>query len=325
LHAVAQTLRVEQDGEIKEYRFTETGFEQRSDAELAAGVFTPDQHLNPIPSRPLLAPALPGRVVPDVAELQLEVLNRLDRVNALLQEQIRVKRISNGTLSVEGAVEDQARKAELLDALRGVAPSAAVHVAVSSPADSNRQPLNVQPQRLIVQSVEAQEQSDAAGVLRAYLARRTGLQGDALDQEVTRFSNSLIERSVNAQLHATVLRQISADVTLAALSPAAVELWTTLIKRHAESIRAELASVRHDLSDVFRVPATEDKAGVTNMSQAITTLAELTAAVNEGLGQSFAMSTRSAGPPAIAAPPFWEVLRRAEILSSAVAHGEVQP
>jgi hypothetical protein len=152
LHAIEQTLRVEERGQISNYRFTEAEYEQRPAAELSASIFEVDPQIDAVTAPALNAvriqPAL-ARATPDI---HLKVLSCLDQANALLNE-LQIRFDAKGPLVIAGVVGTQDRKQEILAALGPLARNAAVRVAIQTADEVDQQPSGA-PARLYVSTAE---------------------------------------------------------------------------------------------------------------------------------------------------------------------------
>src|SRR6266496_1063530 len=146
LHPIEETLLITQGSETREYHFLETSFDRRPPSAVAPAVFEPEAELlssaKPVtPDSKLETPSsLPLTPYPFMAtaELEVEVLRLLSQAGADLGEQISVTRTSNGLLSVQGIVDTEKRKGEILRALSSVSSNPAVRVDVKSVAEALR-------------------------------------------------------------------------------------------------------------------------------------------------------------------------------------------
>jgi hypothetical protein len=144
LRAIKQTLAVRQGGEVREYVFSESSFEQRPASAVAPAIFEPDpellssakpETLNPKldtnATAPSTAVALPVTASP---ELEVEVVRQLNQANAFLGEQISVERTAEGQLKVKGIVDSEERKNELLQTLGPFKANRAVKIEIATVA-----------------------------------------------------------------------------------------------------------------------------------------------------------------------------------------------
>src|SRR6266851_6465040 len=280
LHAKEQTLVVRQGDEIREFRFVETSFERREADSVAPAVFEPDASLlasvesgarSPKPETHTSAsgPSTPFLATP---ELELQVLKQLNQANAFYGEQISLSRTPEGRLQVQGIVETEKRKSDILNALSSVRHNPALQIQVETVAEASerqsrqRSSLASGTTEIANVEVEAKSAVPAAPELRAYLSQQKGLSGEPLEEEMRRFEARVMGHTRQARRHALALKQIaegfSAD-DLRALDPAARNQWRAMISEHARSIEQELEALRRELQPLFPSVATSDGDGAT--------------------------------------------------------------
>ncbi len=124
LRAVEETLSIRQGDEQREYRFVETSYERRPPSAVAPVVFEPDPELLSSSQPEIRNPKLetvnsattPQPLAPSVAtpELEVEAWRLLNQAGADTGEQITVARTSEGQLKIDGLVDTETRKGELL-------------------------------------------------------------------------------------------------------------------------------------------------------------------------------------------------------------------
>lgn len=320
LHAVEETMRVEQDAEVRDYRLVETSFEARPAPEVAASAFEVDPGLAML-SHSETAQGVPLSVV--TAALQIAVLARLDQTEALLQQQVAVKRGHSGAILVEGVVDSQERKAQVIGSLGDMAKNPAVKVSLLTAAEADRRQLQGPPPQLQLQSTEALETHIAAAAdLREYLRRIRHLSGEQLEREETGFADEILTHATRAQLNTQVLRQITgavSDADLSSLPASARKQWEQMIQSHAATVQTELAKVREQLTDVLGersvppIPAPD-----LSVSASVVRLSDLVGIADRGVWQSFSSSTGATDAPAVAGAPFWQALNEAESVASSI-------
>jgi hypothetical protein len=196
LRATEQTLLMRaEDGnpQLREYRFAESGFKQLAAADVPAGIFRPDPELSGPTARmtELEAPAPADKTAPadaakpatsELAALEVEARYLLDQANANLGEQVTVARTAAGGLKVRALVDDDKRKAEILDALKPLRGRANVSVEVATYAEAASQ----QPQRqtdttVISEAQIAQHPMPVGENLRRYFVARDATQPQLTD------------------------------------------------------------------------------------------------------------------------------------------------
>ena len=299
--------------QLIEYRFTESSFERRSPGSVAPAVFEPEPQLtgdagtrrrgdagNVAASSSL---PVPPSLVIATPELELQVLKELNQADAFYGEQISLSRTPEGRLQVQGIVETDKRKNEILQALSSGRQSPAVKVQIETVAEAAaRQARQRSGSGGAVESaqveVETKTQVPAEPELRTYLSRQKSLSGEALDQEVRRYQDRVMDHSRQARRHALALKQIaerfSAD-DLQTLDESSRNQWHVMMGQHARIIEQELEALRRELQPVF--PTVVSDAGPTNFSlsndvdfaPAGKQLFELATALDEAVGKSFSI------------------------------------
>jgi RNA polymerase sigma factor (sigma-70 family) len=341
LHASEQTLLVRQGSELREYRFMEASFERHAPSTVAPAVFEPDRELLVLSEKSkdegvkdvsaakplsLSSNLLPPRVVATAA-LEVEVLRLLNQAGADMGEQVSVARTAGGQLKVQGIVETDKRKTEILSALAPVTSNPAVEVEIQTidEAVARQQKSESTSGAVTARQVEMSNDSIPAGAdLRRYFGK-----GDGQDtEEVRRFASRMISRSSRAMSHAAALKrlinQFSAE-DLRTLAPEARAKWLTLIRNHARAFQSETVRLRQDLRPIFfpAAPpdAPQDGARITDdadLSRAIARLFELGSANDEAIRSAFSISPSDTDALAIKTPQFWRSLRDAEAVAERI-------
>jgi hypothetical protein len=230
------------------YSIVETSFEEAPAASTRSQVFEPDREL--VASEPAASPQA-------TADLQIETTYLLDQIGATLGQQITVVIGADHKLHVEGVVETEGRKTEILNALAPVRSNPAVSVKVMSYADvlrrAHRSPphANAGPGTLPAEGAAV----PAEAQLGEYLASQAapGQQFD-LRQQVQQFSEEVVGDSNEAMRHAWVLKWL-ADVLPSAeiegLSEAARRQYFSMLAEHAQQVGQHTRKLRLRLEPVF--------------------------------------------------------------------------
>lgn len=343
LHAVEQTLIVRQSEETREYRFVEVSFERHVPAAVRPAVFEPDAqlltyHAEPHGSREtdltFSSPDLPHAAAPAVATpaLELEVLRLLSGVGADLGEQITVTRTTTGQLRVEGLVDSEQRKEEVLAALGPVRKNAAVVVSVSTVADALAQQ-NSRNEALGPSTVlKAQTQSNAAPIeptLRRYFSSQGRSEKD-VDEEVRSFCGLVLQNSMETMLHAWALKRLGQRFSLedlSELSPEAKATWYSLIREHASAFNRRASNLRLQLAPIFPLASsTTDELGVSAIDndaallKAIESLFHEATSNDQLIRAAFAVSTATTSADALKTQRFWISFRKVEARARAIAN-----
>ncbi|HKZ78128.1 MAG TPA: sigma-70 family RNA polymerase sigma factor, partial [Pyrinomonadaceae bacterium] len=342
LHAIEQTLVVRQGNEVREYRFVETSFERRSPSSVAPAVFEPEPALingdgvtgrrgegETIPASPNL-PVPPSPVLA-TPELELQVLKQLNSADAFYGEQISLTRTPEGRLRVQGIVETEKRKTEILQSLASLKRNPAVQIQVETAAEAaDRQArqaaTSTGPTQIGSVEGDARSPIPAAPELRAYFSRQ-GISGEALDDEVRRLADRVMGRTRQARRHALALNQIaqrfSAD-DLQALDVESRNQWRAMISQHARAAQQELEALRRELIPIFPSVSSEEAdagievAGDADFSRAGKRLFELTSAVDEAVGRSFSIYASGKASTPVKTSQFSRSLRSATRLAQRI-------
>jgi len=356
LHATALTLVVNRQSTINrspqpgglagavvnqqwiEYRFTETSLEQRALNAVAPAVFEPDPLLfaetknasssgKAESSLSDPSPAISSAAPIASSELEVEALDRLNRVNAFQGEQLNVSRTPEGTLVVSGIVETAERKKEVLQSLGPLANKPAVKIEINTVAEAQARIKPGSKANVIVEDVQvAQQNVPAEAELRNYFSSK-GLSGDQLEQQIKQLSQRVIGRSTRARSHALAIKQIVERFSVAdlqSMDPAARAQWRAMIAQHAQSFRRELEQARQELTPIF-----PNAAGATggadieiksdeDIAPAAKRLFELAAANDVALRRSFSLSNQQTTDAPVKSAQFWRSFNSAEMLATRI-------
>jgi anti-sigma factor RsiW len=302
---------------------------------------------------PLLTPA-PKIVVPktstnppprrltsqELVELELEAVTRLDRVGAFLGEQVTVeRRTGRSELRVQAIVDSKARKREILSVLGPLTRHRAVVVEVATVAEAVAAQAAAPISPTAVRSVEIDTKpAPVHEDLRRYVIGRlrrenTGggqvdLDESTIQREIQSFTVKLLDRSLQARLHARALTQavqrFSPD-EVRGLSTDAHRSWYRMLQQHAEGLQRETAGLRNDLHAVFAspVPTDDGSAGPFALTEAdlpgaAARLFELASLHDATVARTFSLSSEEPKPEPPVWGPFYRSLVTAERLASRI-------
>jgi DNA-directed RNA polymerase specialized sigma24 family protein len=338
LRAVEQILRIAIGGEEREYRFTEASFERHSLDTVAPSVFDAEPELlsSAKTEAPNSKPA-PTNPAPDVrsatpvlatAELEVEVLRLLSQAGADLGEQINVTRTSVGLLRVDGLVESERRKDEILRVLSSLKSNTAVVVQIQTVDEA----LKKAPQdRSATTSapVEWSNSGDRIPVdsdLRRYFSGR-GFTGEALEQQIRSFATRVVNRSQQVQAHAYALRSLVNRFSvqdLQAMDPDAKRKWRSMICAHAEALSRDTAALHRELEGLFPPVSVNGDVPekIRNDAQLVTAVGRLfalTSANNQNIQSVFTISPSNAQGSGPKSAQFWQTLISVESLAAQIA------
>jgi RNA polymerase sigma factor (sigma-70 family) len=328
LHATEQTVVVREGDSIREYRFTEASFERQSPASVAPKVFEPEPELlslvKPETRNPKLETAsllalspLPPAIA--TADLEVEALRLLHQAGADLGEQVSVTRTPEGRLRIQGLLESDKRKAELLSGLSSLASNPAVRIEIQTVSEALASTSGRSaPTSTKVETVEATN-----NVFPAYADLRARFS----DEEARALAIRMAKRSRNAMNHAWALKrllnQFSAD-DLRNLTPEARAKWLSLIRSHAASFEQATRSLRQELQAIFFSSGYGDARTESEivddatLARAVERLFETSAANDRAISSAFTISTQGGGSAAVRSSQFFQGLVSAESLAAKI-------
>ncbi|HEX8138836.1 MAG TPA: RNA polymerase sigma factor [Pyrinomonadaceae bacterium] len=342
LRPVEQSLTVERDGEEREYRFIEAGFESRPTSAVSPELFEPEAELSGTTSAvstgkdaeqknadretALSSSSVPAHLSEAVAspELEIEVTYLLNRIKADLGEQVSMTRTPGGALRVEALVETETRKEEILRALAPIVNNRAVRVEVSTVGEAvKRAAEQSQPGETQTREVEVvNNRIPAEAELRAYFSARL-LGRQAIDEEIERYARRVMNRSRQALLRASALKRLVGRFSpeeLRALDPQAQARWRSMIREHAGDYQREIAALRQELRPVFNSSgeASGEAAGDAALAQMAERLLQLSYATDEAVRSAFTISADGRTAHSIKTQQFWRSLDTARKLAAAI-------
>lgn len=341
LRPIEQTLLVQRGDELREYRFVEASFELVPSKAVDRKVFDVEPELTGA-DRPTARPGdfahrelTSSRVPPTTsapvpaasAELEIDVAYLLNQAKADRNEQVALTRNAGGSLRVEGIVDDEQRKNELIRALAPVShnPAVVVDIRTVEEALKKRPPtpgnVTVRPKEEMASTIAADKE------LREYFSRQSASAGN-VDDAVTSFSSQTVNRAYRALFQAIALKRIVdrfANVDMRAVAPDARAKWLTMIREHAGAVERETSTLRQELEPIFFADAIasaetsgEDVALATDadLAAAVQRLHKLALANNEAIRAAFTISARNS--MTVKSPQFWNTIRKAETIAAAI-------
>jgi RNA polymerase sigma factor (sigma-70 family) len=343
LHTVEQTLLIRLANETREFRFAERSYEQLSESGVQPGAFELDPELVGssaatkrrgnvaiVPHIPNLLPSPPALAT---AELEVEVIHLLNQVDAFSGDQLSVTRTPEGMLLVEGIIDTDERKQELVRALAPVGNHPAVKIMIETPAEAAKR-YTQQKARVIISEVQVSNKPPPAySELRRHFTGR-GTPNDQIDQAIERFADNAMSRSRRARQHAQAMKDIAVRFSLDQLSTLderAHAQWRAMIREHAQAFQREAAILRRELEPIFLPNTSIDSTNETQFETGLTNDADLVRAVeqlsglcspaDESVREAFSISPDYPATAPIKLPQFWRSLRRAEQLAEQIQIG----
>jgi len=334
LRVIEQKFIVSRQGQLREYRFSEAGFEKKPAGTVPADLFEPEPELltpaakGPVGSNgrlntadPKSPSAGPSEAVAS-PELEIEVTYLLNRIKADLGEQVSLSRTAGGTLRIEALTETDARKEEILRALGPVRANPAVRVEVSTVAEAARREQDRSKKTTIREVEVANNSIPAEAELRAYFAARL-VGREAIDEEIGRYTSRVMAHSRQALLHAAALKKLAqrfSSAEINGLAPQARATWLVMIREHALGYQREVATLRQELRPIFNGSNEGSTETVTqaSLAQSAERLVGLSYANDEAIRAAFTISAEQKDAAAIKTRQFWRSLNSAEKLAEAI-------
>jgi RNA polymerase sigma factor (sigma-70 family) len=346
LHATAETFTLLSQGETREYRLTEAGYDWRPTNTVAPAVFEPNVELTgvggPGTSRLPTNTETPGEPATDetanantetqptanmaTAALEVEVVEALNNAGAFMGEQVGVTRTQDGKILVTALVETADLKKALLAALANVKSNPAVRIKIDTVAEvqARAKPRAGRPGETVQPgTVEQVEVTEGMSPVYAELRKRFS------DDEARRFADTVLNRSKQARLHALAAKQLTdrfSPADLQTLSAAERARWLALIRGHADAFIRETESLQRELQQFFPEAGVGASGGGpigsdTELQSRTRELYEASLAIDRGLGRSFALTAGQSDAAPVKSSQFWrqfaDAVRLAKSLASA--------
>jgi hypothetical protein len=340
LHPIEQTLIVEVDGALREFRFVEASFERLPTKSVAPAVFEVEPELlggdgatggsGKAARLELTSTRTPPSLVNSApvsasAELEVDVAFLLNQAKADRNEQISLSRTESGVLLVEGVVDNQERKESLLNALAPVRNNPAVRIQIQTVAEAT----NASRQQRSVTLLDTQDTANTVAVdsdLRNYFSKSNqAVSAESLDESVRTFSSRIVNRSYRALFHAIELKALVnrfANVDMNTVTPDARAKWIEMLHRHAAAFERENGLLRQEIQPLFFPGATSNVVDGTEVSNdaefrsVVARLHSLALSNNEAVRSGFTISSQSSN--AVKSPQFWRSLIAAEKLAAQI-------
>jgi hypothetical protein len=259
----------------------------------------------------------------------VDVLDRLDRVDALVQDQIVVTRAGAEGVQIGGIVRSESRKAAIVAALGSLASNPAVRLNLLSAGDPRAFGTTPLTHPVQMQSVEVLlNESGSIPEVRTYLAASRHVPERDLDQAAEHFVADAVEHSAEAQLHAQALKHI---VDIAPwpnpgfVAPGTHEKWEAMVTRHAQASRREIHQLEQQLSPIFAhgsaVGGTSASGfgGTDDLRPEANRLLNMTTDSDRIVWQAFSSNASIADRRGLTDVQFWRMLKEEDFLAVRLA------
>jgi len=316
-HAVEERLTLSSHAGERTFEIAELEFRIASPSEMPGDLFGASANALSAVSD-VGKPMLPDEK-PSQTDLAVEALGRLDRADALVQDQIVVARAAAGGVEIHGVVRNEARKSEILAVLGALTSNPAVKLNLLSAAGAQLASASPLTRPLQMQSIEVQlSQSGTVSEVRNYLAAHRTVPERDLDQAADRFVTDAVEHSTAAQLNAQVLKNIielGPTPETNFVSAETRERWRALVIRHSQMSLREIQLLEQQLAPVFspKISAGGVLPAQTAGPEGLPTSAELllsqTTESDRILWQAFSSNANAAERNGLTDARFWIMLK----------------
>jgi len=320
-HAVAERLTVSRRSGEHTYEIAELEYRLISPSQVPGNLFGGQDNAS-APVAEIGAHTLVEEK-PSQVDLAVEALERLDRVDALVQDQIAVARTGRSGVEIHGTVRNEARKDEILASLGNLAsdPVVKLNLVSAGSVPSTRASQLAHP--IQMQSIEVQiNQSGSTAEVRNYLSAHRPLTERELDQAADRFVTDAVGHSTAAQLQAQALKSVvetgawvGSGGETGFVSPQTRERLRVLVGRHAQASLREAEALEQQLAPVFGHNGVAEKSlGVEaatgdNLPAMANLLLSRATESDRMLWQAFSSNANSADRNALTDVRFWIVLK----------------
>lgn len=268
LHAVEEKLVVQEGAVTREFRISEGSLLRLPANTIDPRVFDlslPTSRVEPQPRvRPGNTTSVDQQMSDALLGLQVEALYRLSHISPELENQIRVERTRDGRLRVQGIVDSDERKGEILTALTPILKYPAVRTELRTVWEALKAQSQDHPEPVIAREVEITNSTiPVASELVRYFNQKWNQNLDSgtqsapqewIEHQIRELSSSVLDASHRSYLHAVALRSLMAE-----LSPKEIDSldsihraqWEALIQSHADAIAIETRTIRKELEPVF--------------------------------------------------------------------------
>src|SRR5258708_2374963 len=268
LHAVEEKLIVQEGAVTREFRISEGDLLRLPASAVDPRVFDLSLPTSSVIPQPSVLPrntAFVGQQMADaLLGLQVEALYRLSHISPELENQVRVERTRDGHLRVQGIVDSDERKGEILSALRPILKHPAVRTELRTVWEALKAQSQDHPEPVIAREVEVTNSSiPVASELVRYFNEKWNQNSDAGTQSVPRewiehqireLSSSVLDASHRSYLHAVALRSLMRELStkeIDSLDSIHRAQWEALIQSHADAIAIEQRTIRKELEPAF--------------------------------------------------------------------------
>jgi len=302
---------------VYDYSIAEDSYQQEPWEQAQAGVFAPDASLLPPEQSPTPI------ATPD---LQIETTWLLDRIGATLGGEITVSMGSDGRLHVEGIVQNEVRKREILTALKPVRSNPAIQIDILSYSQALRR--TVATAHGVTSGTSGvpggNSNLSALADISEFLASQSPPPPESeLRGRVMRFSAEISANSSNAARHAWVLKHLAEMASPGSgenLSAEARRRYLSMAAEHAREVEQSTRRLKLELDPIFfaGLPPPGESPPPPELSPAIDRLLDAALRNDKAIQSAFGISMGVESPVSIRTAEFRESVLETEELACGI-------
>jgi len=296
MRPIAETLRVQEGSNTREYQFRELSYEVLRPDQLRRNDFEPDSDAYSV-SRTTFT----GETV----HLMLETLKLLSSQPQSIRAAVDLERDPNGGIKVSGVLQTSQEAQTLTRSLRSLPGGSLLGIELHSSDQL------VTHRRLSTVAVSptisiASDRVPLDGMLRDLLTSRSGASGDELNENVRQSAREILARGARMRRAAWVTSQIGSRYfragELSAMHAQDRQVWFALLARHLADCEAELTAIETILTGerVDAAPPWGDLESITNvrsLAVAADSLSQNADHLDRLLAAGFALSADASSAP----------------------------
>jgi DNA-directed RNA polymerase specialized sigma24 family protein len=237
MRPIAETLRVQDGNDTREYLFKELRYEVLRPEQVRATDFVPDSDSYSLQSG--------ANTIGDV-RLTLEALQILSNQPQNIQAAVDLERRPDDSVDVTGVLPTRQEARSLIQSLRALRGGATLRIDLHS-ADEPQTPRRVSMVDLSPSVSIATDRIPLDSMLRESLGARTGLSGADLDEHVQQVAREIVARSARVHRAAWDVSQIGSrdfrSGELAAMNAQDRQIWFRLLARPLAICDLELTAI----------------------------------------------------------------------------------
>ena len=258
---IREIMRVRVGSEIRELRIVQASYERKPSASVSDSIFDPEHELHSShglhPSLPQ-QDGLPGAIGTSVqlAQLQIAVLYRLNRLGADTGEPIEVIRTSDGHIRVSGTILESSLKQQIVSNFETLEGHQLLDLRLITQPDVSGKvsgAKRVTPEDTSVYDV-GQAKPVVEAILRKYLQTK-GISADRLDSAAAQYTHEALQHAQRALQHAYALNRLGSALSateLKSIGPSSQQQWTEMVHKHASDLEEQLRALRGQLAEIVQ-------------------------------------------------------------------------